>query len=63
LSNTNFNAAADFEPLARKSFFVAICDCDEGEFVAGFGCIHPFHVLPGSLIIEGVPLSEDKITT
>ena len=59
MSDISLNPAADSELLARESFFVAVCDCNEGEFVAGFGCIHPFHVLPGSLITEGVPLSED----
>ena len=63
MSNLNLNPAADFEPLARKSFFVAVCDCGEGEFVASFGCIHPFHVLPGSLIAGSVPSSEIQVTT
>jgi len=40
----------DFEPIAQKSFFVAVCDCDESSFIVGFGCIHPYHVVPGSVI-------------
>ena len=39
----------DFEPTARESFFVAVCDCDKDSFVRGFGCSHPFHVLPQSV--------------
>lgn len=30
----------DFEPTARESSFVAVCDCDESAFVTRFGCIH-----------------------
>jgi hypothetical protein len=51
----------DFEPRARESFFVAVCDCDESSFVYDFGCSHPFHVVPLSALEvevgDGVPRS------
>jgi len=54
-------ASEDFELIARKSFFVAVCDCDETEFIAGYGCIHPFHVIPGSVIIAVATVEESAI--
>lgn len=36
--------------FARESFFVAVCDCDQSSYVQGFGCIHPYHVAPESVL-------------
>ncbi len=43
----------DPEQSAQRSFFVAVCDCDESSFVQGFGCIHTFHVAPIELVTGG----------
>ncbi len=60
-TTTSRNTAKDFEPLARESFFVAVCDCDESSFVTNIGCSHPFHVAPQSVLGAGGEEQEEAL--
>ena len=61
-TTTSRNTAKDFEPLARESFFVAVCGCcDESSFVTNFGCSHPFHVAPQSVLEAGGEEQEESL--
>jgi hypothetical protein len=53
LVDTPPSSAPEDRELAHESFFVAVCDCDEDSFVQGFGCIHPYHVAPSSVLNTG----------
>lgn len=50
IETTAIQHPKDFEPQARESFFVAVCDCDKSSFVYDFGCSHPYHVAPLSAL-------------